>query len=74
MQNISFIKSAISRREFFCASALAASAFAAPRFALAAEPEKKSVTIETAVDKLSDTAASLVLKGWNIERKEFKLK
>ena len=36
--------------------------------------EKKSVTIETAVDKLSDTAASLVLKGWNIERKEFKLK
>ncbi len=35
--------------------------------------EEKKVTIETAEEKLTG-GATLVLKGWNIERKEFKLK
>lgn len=33
--------------------------------------ESKSVTIETAAKNLADTSPSLVIKGWNIDKKEF---
>ena len=35
--------------------------------------EKKTVTIETAKEKLKDGAV-LALKGWNINKQEYKLK
>lgn len=36
--------------------------------------ESKSITIETAVKNLKDTIPVLIVKGWNIEKKQFSLK